>query len=284
MKKTFISLLSVIFLFLAYRCTSCDSTHTGTDTIPESESNSIPKPLNISVYLDLSDRLTRDLTPSQAERDTAIINHLIDIFVNDAVKNGKIADSKNHFQIFFYPAPKNSQIATLAKGLNVDLEKTDIKDKKIVLRDMKSQFEKSLSVLYSDAIAASNWNGSDVWGFFSNKKVDDMCIRDGYRNILVILTDGYLFDANNKIKEGNAYSYILPQTLAVPESSLIVKRNGLENLDVLMLEINPYDPKQQEALTDKLQNWFSDMGINKFVVANTDLPVNIEHTIDRFME
>lgn len=242
------------------------------------------RPLNISVYLDLSDRLTRDLTPSQAERDTAIINHLIDIFVNDAVKNGKIADSRNHFQIFFYPAPKNSQIATLAKGLQVDLEKTNVKDKKVVLRDMKSQFEKSLSVLYSDAVAASNWTGSDVCGFFSNKKVDDLCIRKGYRNILVILTDGYLFDSNNKINEGDAYSYILPQTLAVPESSLIVKRNGLENLDVLMLEINPYDPKQQEALTDKLQNWFSEMGINKFVVANTDLPVNIEHTIDRFME
>lgn len=42
------------------------------------------EPLNISVYLDLSDRLTRELTPSQAERDTAIINHLIDIFVNEA--------------------------------------------------------------------------------------------------------------------------------------------------------------------------------------------------------
>lgn len=241
------------------------------------------EPLNISVYLDLSDRLTRELTPSQAERDTAIINHLIDIFVNDAVTNGKIANSMNHFQIFFYPAPKNSEIATLAKGLNVDLSKADVKNKKKILSDMKSQFEKSLSVIYSDAISASSWDGSDVWGFFSTKKVDDMCIRPDYRNILVILTDGYLYDANNKINEGSAYSYILPQTLSIPESSVIVKRDGLEDLEVLMLEINPYDPKQQTALTDKLQNWFSGMGVSKFVVADTDLPVNIEHTIDSFI-
>lgn len=243
-----------------------------------------PKPLNVSVYLDLSDRLTRDLTPSQAERDTMIINQLIDIFINDAITNGKIAKSKNQFQVFFYPAPNNSQIALLAKGLKVDMSKADIKDKKIILKEMKTQFNKSLGILYSDAINASNWTGSDIWGFFSNRKVDDMCIREGYRNILVILTDGYIFDVNNKIKDGDAYSYIIPQTLSNPKSSLIIKRHGLENLEVLMLEVNPFDLKQEEALTTKLQDWFSGMGVKKFVVATTDLPVNIEHTIESFME
>lgn len=279
MKKRFFfsTIIAIILLLCGYSCVGSDGGNTN-DSIPET------KPLNISVYLDLSDRLKRDLTPSQTERDTAIINHLIDIFIDDAVINGKIANSKNHFQIFFYPTPKNSEIATLAKGLNVDLEKTDVKNKKVILTDMKSQFGKSLASIYSDAISATDWTGSDIWGFFSNKKVDDMCIRDGYRNILVILSDGYLFDANNKIKDGNAYSYILPQTLAIPGSSLIIKRDGLNDLEILMLEVNPYDQKQRSALIEKIQNWVSGMGVTKFVVADTDLPVNIEHTIDHFFK
>lgn len=289
MKKILLTTWNILaFGALLTMCISGCGNHgnetNGTDSITKSQKASIVKPLNISVYLDLSDRLTRPLTPSQAERDTAIINHLIDIFINDAVTNGKIANSQNHIQVFFYPAPNNTQIANLAKGLNVDLSKTDLKNKKHVLMNMKEQFNKSLSAIYADATTATKWTGSDIWGFFSNKKVDDLCIRKGYRNILVILTDGYLFATNNKIKEGNAYSYIVPQTLAIPESSLIVRRDGLTNLEVLMLEINPYDPKQQQQLTDKLQNWFSSMGVSKFVVTDTDLPVNTEQTIDLFME
>lgn len=51
-----------------------------------------------------------------------------------------------------------------------------------------------------------------------------------------------------------------------------------------MLEVNPYDPKQQSLLTEKLQDWFSGMGVRNFVVADTDLPVNTEHIIDTFLE
>lgn len=153
------------------------------------------KPLNISVYLDLSDRLTRDIVPSQMERDMAIIDHLVDLFIADCVDNGKIINSKNHFQVFFYPAPNSSQIAQLAKGLNVDMSKCEVSQKKVELTDMKSRFQKNLAQIYSDVLEQQDWVGSDIWGFFSNKEVDKLCVRSGYRNILVILTDGYFYHA-----------------------------------------------------------------------------------------
>ena len=66
--------------------------------------------------------------------------------------------------------------------------------------------------------------------------VDQICVKPDARNIMVILTDGYLFHENNKIKKDNAYSYILPQTLDNPQSSLIVDREGkLDKLEVLLL-------------------------------------------------
>lgn len=250
----------------------------------ETVSEDKPLPLNISVYLDLSDRLTRELTPSQMERDTAIINHLVDIFIKDCIDNGKILNSENHFQVFFFPAPNVSEIALLARGLNVDLSKTDLRNKKVELMEMKSRFQNNLAQIYNEAINEEKWIGCDIWGFFSNKEVDKLCIRKGYRNILVILTDGYLFHANNKVNDGTAYSYVLPQTLNVPNSSLIVKRDGLDDLEVLMLEVNPYTPQQREPLVSVLENWFKQMGVGLFAVSETTLPVNSEVYIDNFME
>lgn len=240
-------------------------------------------PLNISVYLDLSDRLTRDLTPSQMERDTAVINHLIDLFIEDCLKNGKIVKSKNHFQVFFYPAPQNSEIALLARGLNIDLSKSEVGKKKGLLKNMKAQFQTNLEQIYNDAIQEQKWVGCDIWGFFSNKTVDNLCVREGYRNILVILTDGYLYHAENKVVDGNSYSYVLPQTLELKNSSLIVKRKDLSNLEVLMLEVNPYSPKQHDALIAILEKWFIGMGVEKFVVSETSLPVNTAVYIDNFV-
>lgn len=287
--NTILNKLSYILLFsiITISIVSCVGNNNGSEiNTAQSKSEEVmtPLPLNISVYLDLSDRLTRDLTPSQMERDTAIINHLIDVFIEDCINNGKILNSNNHFQIFFYPAPNNSEIAQLARGLNVDLSKAEIKQKKIELVDMKTRFQRNLTQIYTDAINDGKWVGSDIWGFFSNKEVDKLCIRSGYRNILVILTDGYLFHADNKIQVGNAYSYILPQTLQNSNASLIVKRDGLSNLEVLMLEVNPYNPKQRDALTSTLEKWFNEMGVEKFVVSETALPVTTEIYIDSFLK
>lgn len=286
MRKELI-LLSMIIGCVSLLCVNCGNSTSSNIKKDKSETTidnkAVPQPLNISVYLDLSDRLMRDLTPSQKDRDIEIITHLIDIFIADCINNGKIINSKNHFQIFFYPSPNNSEIATLARGLNIDLAKIDMKEKKAKLMDMKSQFQTNLTQIYNDAINEKKWIGSDIWGFFSNKEVDNLCIRKGYRNILIILTDGYLYYEANKIKDGTAYSYVLPQTLNIEGSSLIAKRDGLTDLEILMLEVNPYNPKQHDALISVLENWFKDMGIRHFVVSETSLPVNTEVYIDNFI-
>ena len=67
------------------------------------------QPLNISVYLDLSDRLVRDLTPNQMYRDTAIINYLVDYF-RDKTLGPTILKSENKMKVFFYPTPNDTEI------------------------------------------------------------------------------------------------------------------------------------------------------------------------------
>ena len=67
MKKHLISTGIILFLCLLLGgVTSC------TD---KKKTNNITtqRPLNISIYIDLSDRLVRDMQPSQVSRDTAAI-------------------------------------------------------------------------------------------------------------------------------------------------------------------------------------------------------------------
>lgn len=252
-----------------------DNTHVD---VPE------PEPINLTVLLDLSDRLTREMTPTQAARDSAIVDYLVDKFISITTKDNKISERKDCMRIMFYPEPTISNIANLAENLDVDLSKAELKDKKGLLKNMKSNFNSSLTEIYESTLKSHNWIGSDLWGFFSFGDVDKYCIKDGYRNVIILLTDGYLFHTSNKIKEGNNYSYILPQTLSQAEAQLIVKRKDLNNIEVLVLEVNPYDPKVSQRLNGMLQNWFENMGVTKIDIANTALPSNTKKVIDKFLD
>lgn len=277
--KIFLSLLTgLVVLIGLVVLTKCSSGSTN-----ESDKDSQPAPLNITVLLDLSDRLTRDLTPSQFDRDTAIVNYLVDQFIKETKKN-QLTKSQNCMRVMFYPQPSLGNIALLAGELDVNLSKAEKSEKKKILSTMRQSFSSDLTQIYQSTLETKNWAGCDIWGFFSDKDVDKYCIKPGYRNIVVILTDGYLFHSSNKIKEGNNYSYILPQTLSIPESGLISRRDGLDNLEVLMLELNPYDPKTSQQIHSILENWFKSMGVQKFGSANTTMPKNTESVIDAFLD
>lgn len=118
---------------------------------------------------------------------------------------------------------------------------------------------------------------------FSDKDNKFSKFKKGYRNVLVILTDGYLYYELNKQQSQDAYSYVTSKTLLKQNSSMIVKRKGLQGLEVLMLETNPYSPKEHDRLQSVLENWFEGMEIGRFVVSETDLSSNTETVIDNFL-
>lgn len=279
--------LSIAIACAAMLLVSCGGSSTKTSDESSQDSGSASsvntnKPLNISIYLDLSDRLIREMTPSQKDKDIQIVNYMAEILKNHSVAQ-KILASRDRIKVFFYPAPNDSKISLLSNDLEMDLSKVQAPEKKKMLTDFQDKFANSLTQIYDATLQAKNWIGSDIWGFFK-KQVDTYCVREGARNIIVILTDGYIFHAQNKVKDGDNYSYILPQTLSNPKSGLIVSRDGLEDLEVLMLEVNPVDPKQQDQMEKILQDWFSGMGVQKFYVGETDQPSNTKLIIDKFMK
>lgn len=243
-----------------------------------------PETLNLSIIIDLSDRLVRtNVNPSQVYNDTALVNYFIDYFIKYS-KQQKTNICNNKFQILFYPTPNLSNINNLSKDLSIDLGKIKNEEKGKQLKGMKYKIDKTLDVIYSKTIESNKWEGSDIWGLFSNRQVDKLCIKDNCRNIIVLLTDGYLYHVNHKLKEGNAYSYVLPQTLQAG-GRLISKRDDLSNVEIIILEINPYLPTQRDQLFDVLQNWFKDMGVdtNKLSINETDVENRTEIIIENFL-
>ena len=282
MKKKALILVSILILasLIGYYCYS--STHDKETEQDKPEIvNEKDKPWNISIFLDLSDRLIRQLTPSQAERDMTLIRHVTGK-VKERIVKQKIIGSKDRIKVFFYPSPNISEITLLSKNLELDMGNMPLKEKRSSVIKFEDEFSASLKQIYNKTLAAKQWVGSDIWGFF-NKQIDTYCIKPTHRNVLIILTDGYIFHVNNKQKVGDAYSYILPQTLSVPKSSLIVSRKGLKNLEVMFLEVNPYDPKTEPKMESVITDWLHAMDVQHSIVAETDIPENTKLYIDNFL-
>ncbi|MBD5202431.1 MAG: hypothetical protein HDR83_03470 [Bacteroides sp.] len=289
-QRNLIIALAVFITFLIVCVVSCNGSGSQTDgsgtdsvTATPHKINKDNLPINLSVFIDLSDRIVRP-NPTQVELDTAIVNQLIDFFIENSFKGGKLLSCKNKFNVFFYPAPTDASVTTLAKGLNIDLSILQGAQKKERLAEMKETFDNNLAQIYSLAIKNKKFIGCDIWGFFTDKKVDNLCMSPGYRNILVILTDGYLYHIHNKKQDGNAYSYLNPQNLMLPGTSLIVGRDGLEDLEVLMLEVNPSQISQLHTMEDIIETWMKGMGVEHYMVAGTDLPSNTAKYISNFLK
>lgn len=128
-----------------------------------------------------------------------------------------------------------------------------------------------------------------------------MCIeKDGHRNILVLITDGYIYHADTKIQENNKYSWILPELLKTynlpgnpqweaqlnkTKFGLIAERNDLANLEVSVLEVTPSSIQykmDEDILKGIITNWLTEMGVIQKAIFFSDLPVYTKRRITDF--
>lgn len=296
----FIGLLCSVSMLWACSGGASDSTAQGARG--EAKADNQQPQWNISIFLDLSERISpksNPSTPSHQEKDLAIVSEVISAFKKD-MEERKAYRAQGRIKVFFDPAPASPNINQLANALEVDLKNLDPKEKKKIHDTIDSTFTSSLRQIYEESIRTERWVGADVWGFFK-RKVDKHCILEGYRNILIIVTDGYLYHENSKMQSGNKYSYLLGPLLereglrrtsdwqSLIESKgfgLIAPRNDLQDLEVLILEISPEanHPEDQDILQYTLGTWLQEMGVKKFDIAGTDLPNNTKRHITTFLK
>ncbi len=242
--------------------------------------------LNISIFLDLSDRIKAKPTKpyKQTDNDIALIGHIADYF-RQATVGSSILKSKNKLKVFFYPTPNDPTVCALADSLHINIATLQGVNKRAQAERLHEKLVSNISPIYEKAILENKWVGSDIWDFFSSGQVKRQCIEKDMLNVLVIFTDGYLYHANNTITKNDSVSYITSKALrSGTQKPLIVKQKGLDNLHVLVLEVDPFQPAQRDPMKEIIGKWLQEMGVEHYDILTTDLTTNTKPIIDNFFK
>ncbi len=255
--------------------------------------------LNVSFLLDLSDRINPKKYPNETmefyQRDIAYIKSVSEAF-NIHLRNKRVRNMNEKIQVFFDPSPKNQNINSISEGLKYDVSRDNASLE--LLDEIKNIYATKPKEIYELAITDNKYVGSDTWRFFKNK-VKDYCIEDGYRNILVILTDGYIYHKNTKFEDGNRTTYLTPQTIRNLklnnkdwENKIVEKEYGfipatsdLSNLEILVLGINPdiKNPYEEDIIKNYWSEWFDEMKVKRYELKTAYLPSNMDKIIKEFI-
>lgn len=258
--------------------------------------------LNISILIDLSDRIDPEKYPNPTmeyfQRDTGYIASVVSAF-HEHVINKKLILINDRIQTFIDPVPQDPDIVKNLQSLKVELNRDNVSKK--ILTSLSADYKDNMATLYRQAIEDNKYVGSDIWRFFkSNAK--EYCIRKNAQNVLVVLTDGYLYHTNNsKIVEGGRRANIGRHSftelgLSTPEwkSTMEAKDLGfytphvdLSGLKVLVIGLNPAtkNPFEEDILKAYWQKWLLEMGVNgdDILIKDADLPINLDESIQRFI-
>lgn len=267
---------------------------------PELVTKNVSKNLNVSILIDLSDRISPEKYPNQTMeyylRDVGYITSIAEAFT-DHIQTKKVRQADDKIQLFFDPAPYNPQINSISKELKIEVDKNNIS--KDIIKTVNQKYAVKPLELYKLAIEDNNYVGSDTWKFFKNK-INDYCIDETHRNILVLLTDGYIYFKDSKIREGNVTTYLSPELIRAnglnkPDWSekmgsekmgFIKANNDLSNLEILVLGINPdtKNPYEDEVIKAYWTKWFEVMKVKRYEIRTSELPSNMDKIIKDFIK
>ena len=290
----YLQLAIVLFsgLLLTY-CTSPSSSKKENGNVVNKSKNDYN--LNISILLDLSDRISQTKNPDNYKNDLGHISSVAEAFIQHVkVKKNRLMDDQ--MQIYFEPVPDDTQINSITQKLKIKLTKDNAT--KEFINNIKPDYSRFSSEIYSLVLNNNQFLGSDIWGFF-NSRAQDYCVKADSRNILVILTDGYIYHKNKALLDGNKSSYITPTLinnfgLNKSDFASRFKSGGygflpvnkdLSKLNVIVLGVkasnnNPYD---EDLINLYWSTWFKEMGIKNFKIISSDLPSNLDPVIKDYI-
>lgn len=250
--------------------------------------------LNLSIFLDLSDRIKRAKT---VERDTAYLASISRVFI-DHVKRKQLVLLEDKMQMYFNPTPIIEDVNWVAQDLKVHFTKDTPKSQ---LNEVLENYSELPFKLYQLSKKEDHFIGSDIWSFFKSD-IKDYAIDECHRNILIILTDGYMYHDNMKIVEKGKSSFITPKYLkglnilhedwenkmSKRGLGFIARESGLGDLEILVLGIrslNIESPYTEDVLKKYWSNWFEEMGVQKgnYKIKSADIPSSIEKVIQDFI-
>ena len=253
---------------------------------------------NVIIYLDLSDRLERE---DQINNDKQLIKHCVNLFktvVESSYVSGKLWSS-DAISINFKPPMRDTE---LASNLTIDFETINDKDKVDAYKIFFPQEEdptifKYIDKVYELAYAQHpKYPGSDFYEFLREDLPYLVKDKDpdgyDYENILIVITDGYVYmSKQNPKRENNKLGHLEgPRLDALRNNSkweelyetnnwgMISTGKKFNNLKVLGLQfypdciVNSIQPRTNlrplkpcinefDVLKKFWTDWFEEMGV-----------------------
>ncbi|MCD0464923.1 hypothetical protein [Flavobacterium sp. ENC] len=294
--KNVLKTLAVSLLFVSAFSCKPDGDKDEKETVTKKP---VAENYNISILLDLSDRISLQKNPNPTmeyyQRDLGYIKSVSEAFTQH-LKSKRIRQINDKMQLFFNPEPKDPEINSISQKLKIVIDKNNAS--KDLLNSIDSNYAAQTSKIYESALKDNNFVGSDIWSFFDTK-VKDQCIETGDRNILVILTDGYMYFDSTIMKEANRTTFITPdfirknglntkdweQKFQKEDYGFIKAGDDLSNLEVLVLGINPgkTNPYEEKVIKAYWTKWFSEMKVKHFEIKSAGLPSDMEKIIRDFI-
>jgi hypothetical protein len=273
---------------------------TGCNSKKEKEAEPI-KQLNISILLDLSDRINPDKHKMQIMKDSILLLNIVRNFKNFIMQKGTFA-AFDKINFFFHPMPEDSETISISEQMNIDLSKLDVRSKKMIFNNLENTFATNINRLYQKTIKEGKYIGSDIYRFIKDGAYDKCVINDPrYINILIVITDGYLYFKNSLTQIKNRTTYLGPASSVLQkfrtnpnwkdlfntgDYGFITPNVNLDNLNVLILEINPVAqfPQDFDIIKEFWSKWFLEMNVseNGLKILKTDLPNNTDKLMNDY--
>lgn len=259
--------------------------------------------LNLTVFLDLSDRI-KDHVPGSTmkDRDIEVMEQITSAF-KDHIKMKKLRQMDDHVKVIIEPMPNETSIVSEIKALQFEANK---KITLASLENMPNIFRKGLDKIYGFAEEAKSFQGSDIFGFFKSEKVRQYAISEDKDNVLVILTDGYIYHKDNLIKDGSRKSYVTGTSLSSSGVEKINWQNIIKNdnhglirlnadlnmnvhypdLEVVVIGLDAGEKHQNfgaDIIKAYWREWLKDMSISKVSFIENDEPSFYETELERLI-
>ena len=152
-----------------------------------------------------------------------------------------------------------------------------------------------------NATRPEDFPGSDIWRFFKDD-IKDYAISNCHRNILIILTDGYMYYDKTVINENGRTSYITPVSLKnsklkisdwkekMEEKNLgfLKATNQLDDIEILVLGVrseNSENPYALDILRTYWEEWLMEMGVGaeSIKIKEADIASSVDKVIRDFI-
>jgi hypothetical protein len=285
-------IVALIMCLCIFGCKSNENTQEKNPSI-EGTASSVFQ--NIVILTDLSSRIKM---PNQYNKDTQIIKKILQSFQTNQMKYSFI---KSKDRLALTTAYQSSNIFGKYKisqgNFTIDMENKPMQPvtmTKPAFDAQRKRFEEATDNLYSAALKSPT-SGADIWGFFCSEW--SKYYMAGYKNKVIILTDGYLeFDKAIAIKRPAGTQMNQLQFLRgknnwedlFKKQKLTPCGSSLKNVDVLIVEINP---KNKATVTNEYQiiekfwkTWFTDMNAHVDTYQTDDEMTITLSKIDAFLK